>query len=152
MIAECTYLYPDGRHCRRLPRRGESLCRDHRRLVSAPRKTEADDEAFSRQMFAAVDEICALPLDQMLNHLSDCLNGLHLFVEAKASSIERARYHRAVIAAGAAMDCVTAQPRVFAESFRGITPHQAQTVMQILFHAAPRLPGEAAESREPAIP
>ena len=47
MLAECSYRYPDGRNCRRIPRRGESLCPDHRRQAAVRHRTEAAEGPFS---------------------------------------------------------------------------------------------------------
>ena len=140
MIAECTYLYPDGRHCRRLPRRGESLCRDHRRLAArrpATAATDRDEDAFDQQMRQAAEEIRAMPLPAKLEHLCDCLNTLHDFIEARASSAERSSYTRASIAAVAALDCAVAQSRVFAETFPNLSPEIVTVVITLLHFAGP---------------
>lgn len=142
MVPECSYLYPDGRNCRRTPRRGESLCRDHRRHAAAVPGSDPDEEAFYQQLFQFNDQVSALPLDRMLLDLVECLSCLQVFVEAKASSMERTRYHHAVILATAALDCVLAQPRVFAEMFSGVTPQQALAIVQTLYRAEPRFLGE----------
>lgn len=140
MIAECTYLYPDGRHCRRLPRRGESLCHDHRRLVArgpAHTATDRDEEAFNQQMREAAEEILAMPLPAKLEHLRDCLNALHGFIEAKASSEERSDYTRATMAAVAALDCALAQSQVLAETFPKLSPEIVSAVTMLLHFAGP---------------
>ena len=136
MVAECAFVYPHGRNCRRIPRRGEALCRDHRRLASVrPKDAEA---AFTQQMMQAADEIASLPLDQMLEHLQNCLLSLHGFVESRASSAERARYTRATIAVTSAIDCVLAHPRVLTQALPGVPREYVAYLQQLLQFAEPQ--------------
>jgi len=48
MAAECAHVYKTGHRCRRIPARGQTLCRDHR---VPPRPSPAQAEAaFDREM------------------------------------------------------------------------------------------------------
>ena len=135
MVTLCAYLYPDGRTCRRIPRRGDDFCRDHLRLASV--RTPGEEEAFIQQMLLATDEIAAMPLDQRLNHLGDCLGALDPLIESRASSAERAFYTRATIAATSAFDCVLALPGVLAQVFPGMDPDVLAVLVHIVRNALP---------------
>jgi len=144
MIVECSYLYPDGRHCRRLPRRGETLCRDHRRLAARqplrPALTDSGKQAFDQQMQQAAEEILSMSLPDMLCHLGDCLNALEELMESKASSAEFAQYTRATMAVTAACDCALAQPQVFARTFPNLSPEMLFALTTLLQFARPTPP------------
>lgn len=150
MAPECTYIYPDGRKCRRIPRRGEVLCRDHRRLVSA--RPPSDEEAFNQQMTLVCEQLSALHLDQVLEDLSESLNVIYPFVESLASSVERTAYTRATIACTIAIDCVLAGPGVLARMLPNATPQQIRFLIDNLRNARPPLPGDVAKAADPATP
>ena len=88
-------------------------------------------------MRQAAEQIRAMTLPAKLEHLCDCLNTLHDFIEAKASSAERSSYTRASIAAVAALDCAVAQSRVFAETFPNLSPEIVTAVTTLLHFAGP---------------
>ena len=94
-VQECAHLYPDGRHCRRLPKRGHRLCHGHQHPRRLPGR---EDAAFHQQMFAWVDRLHALPLDDLLHILAGCLSDLTPILERKASRRHRLVFTRATIA------------------------------------------------------
>lgn len=150
MVAECAFLYPDGRKCRRLPRRGERLCRDHRHLTSARPKN--DEETFDREMTQAAGEIAAMPLDQMLDHLQQGLISLHWLIESRASTAERNAYTRATIAVSAAIDCVLEHPRVLASVLPSAPPEHIEYLLHLLRFAEPQVPPDPRLPDESAGP
>jgi len=150
MLAECAFLYPDGRKCRRLPRRGERLCRDHRSLTSA--RPKDDEETFDREMTQATLEIIAMPLDQMLDHLQQSLIEIDWLIESRASTAERYAYTRATIAVTAAIDCVLEHPRVLAAVLPSLPPGEISCLLRLLRFAAPQFPPDPRLPDESAAP
>lgn len=102
MLTTCAYVYESGKTCGRIPRRGESLCRDHRNRI--PPRARFDFEAFKQSLFAACDRYNAMPFDDMLLALQQDLNELLPLVENKASSSEYFAYNRATMAVASAID------------------------------------------------
>jgi len=155
MIPECTFLYPDGRNCRRIPRRGESLCPDHRRQAAIHRREAAGEQAFLQLMNQAADEIIRLPLDGMLDHAQECLMDVEAFIAANAPAHQRVRFMRAVTAVTAAIDCVDSHPRVLSETFDFLPPDNVNAIVQLLAFARPNYAAQAqalaaAETPEPS--
>jgi hypothetical protein len=152
MVAECTFTYESGRKCRRLPRRGETLCRDHRRHAAASRQpieaNAADEEAADREwkeVFATLD---SLPLDQLLKDLGDTLLRLGPLVTAHASRHEIALFNRATCAFSLTLECAQAAPSALAAALPGIPREHVQLLVAILHNA--RLPLSPEETVPPA--
>lgn len=137
MLAECAFLYPDGRNCRRIPRRGETLCPDHRRQAAIRVRTKTEEEAFHLEQDKAADEIIRMPLDQMLDHAQECLIALEPWIEAYAPAPERTRFMRVGTAIAAAMDCVDCHADLLGEIFPALTPDERNTLVQLLWFARP---------------
>ncbi|HET7346677.1 MAG TPA: hypothetical protein VFJ10_05070 [Acidobacteriaceae bacterium] len=137
MLAECAFLYPDGRNCRRIPRRGDTLCPDHRRQAAIRVRTTTEEQAFHLEQNKAADEIIRQPLDQMLDHAQECLMALEPWIEVNAPAVERTRFMRIGTAIAAAMDCVDSQPGIVNELFTGFAPDERTTLVQLLWFARP---------------
>jgi len=152
MLAECAFLYPDGRNCRRIPRRGETLCPDHRRQAAVRVRTRTEEQAFHLEQDKAADEIIRLPLDQMLDHAQECLTALESWIEANAPTVERTRFMRVGTAIAAAMDCVDCHADILGEIFPALTPDERNTLVQLLWFARPDYAAKrrALESAPPA--
>lgn len=153
MLAECAFLYPDGRNCRRIPRRGETLCPDHRRQAAVRVRSRSEQQTFDQEQNKAADEIIRLPLDQMLDHAQECLIALEPWIEANAPAVERTRFMRVDTAIAAAMDCVDSQPGLLSELFTGFAPDERNTLVQLLWFARPDYAAKrrALESAAPAL-
>ena len=98
MVHECAYRYPDGRRCRRIPKRGETLCRDHKR---SRRRTPTEDPAFCRQMVAYTDRLITLPLDVLAAEVQFALAAMHPIFDSRFSRTWRLLFSRAEIAVAA---------------------------------------------------
>ena len=97
-VKECAYRYPDGRRCRRIPKRGEPLCRDHNR---ARRLTHTEDAAFRRQMEAYADRVITLPLPRLAAEVQFALSAMHPIFDGRFSRTWRVLFNRAEIAVAA---------------------------------------------------
>ena len=95
MVHECAHRYPDSRRCRRIPKRGETLCRDHKRARGQPR---AEDPAFTRQMEAYADRLITLPLDVLAAEVQFALAAMHPIFDSRFSRTWRLLFGRAEIA------------------------------------------------------
>jgi hypothetical protein len=135
MAPECTFVSPDGRKCRRIPRLGEPLCRHHLRLAAA--RSPESEEQFDQLMDEAAGHIAALPLDKVLDHLAACLASLNPLVQSRASAGERENYTRATIAASTAIDCLGAQSTMLALAFPGLKANAIPCVLELLWTARP---------------
>ncbi|MGC2621369.1 MAG: hypothetical protein WA414_20155 [Acidobacteriaceae bacterium] len=102
MVAQCAYVYENDHRCGRIPRRGETLCRDHRNRL--PPRARIDEDAFERAMDDVADRFDLLPLPQLLDECATAIAALHPLVENKASAEERAAWGRASIAITGAID------------------------------------------------
>ena len=98
MVHECNHRYPDGRRCRRIPKRGEPLCRDHKR---SRRQPHTEDPAFIRQMEAYADRLITLPLDVLAAEVQFALAAMHPILDSRFSRTWRLLFNRAEIAVAA---------------------------------------------------
>lgn len=105
MVQECTFLFPDGRRCRRIPKRGEKLCHGHKRRRRLPAEMDA---LFLQQMDAWVEHLNDLPLQTLLSTLQESLADIQELIERKSSRRHRLLFHRAVVAVTCAIDHVDA--------------------------------------------
>ncbi len=120
MVNDCAYIYEEtGRRCRRIPRRGESLCLAHTSLRPQPGD---EDAAFNRLMSAWAERLHNIPLDHLLEALQTSLEGIHEIIQSKSSRRHRMAFGRAVIAVGIANERLVdalAAPRAGAENSSG---------------------------------
>ena len=100
-VNECAYLYPEGRRCRRIPKRGERLCRDHKR---ARRQTHTEDAAFTRQMEAYADRLMTLPLSRLAAEAAFALSAMSPILESRFRRTHRLLFCRAELAIAALVD------------------------------------------------
>jgi hypothetical protein len=135
MVSTCAHVYPSGKTCGRIPPRGESLCRDHRRTASVT--PEIDPTAFEAEMYRECDRLAALPLDQILTAAQVHLTALDSFIERQATPRLRIYYNKATIAITEAIDRILAQPRVLSRAIPGLTPSQIDAIVSILWNARP---------------
>lgn len=101
-VHECAHIYPDGRTCRRLPKRGEKLCLGHQ--LHRPRRPGQEDEIFEKQMTGWIDQLDAMPLEQILAAAQGSLAGIFELIDRKSSRAHRLAFARAGIAVGAAIN------------------------------------------------
>ena len=94
-VHECAFRYPEGRRCRRIPKRGETLCRDHKR---ARRQTHTEDAAFTRQMEAYADRLMTLPLPHLAAEVQFALAAMQPILSSRFSRTYRLLFSRAEIA------------------------------------------------------
>ena len=103
MIDTCAHVYPDGRLCRRIPKRGESLCPGHRR-----RSAGSGEELLKRQMEAWSDRLHALPIEQIFAAAVESLNVIGPVIERRFPRKHRAAFIRAAISVGVAAETLEA--------------------------------------------
>ncbi|HEX4065352.1 MAG TPA: hypothetical protein VHZ09_04955 [Acidobacteriaceae bacterium] len=103
MIDTCAHVYPDGRLCRRIPKRGESLCPGHRR-----RSAESGDEVLERQMEAWSDHLHALPIEQIFATAVESLNVIGPVIERRFPRKHRTAFIRAAISVAVAAEMLEA--------------------------------------------
>jgi hypothetical protein len=142
VIQECQFQYGGGRHCRRIPKRGEAYCRDHRRSVRAlppahPRLARAfdSDAAVSRERYRP--PLGGLGLDELLLDIAASLHSLEPLVRGSASSQEILRYQRACTAAGLAMDRVAGLPVTLRQALPRLPTDRLALLCRFLMFAAP---------------
>lgn len=135
MVAQCAYIYENDHRCGRIPRRGETLCRDHRNHLRP--RAAADDAAFERAMDEVADRFELLPLPQLLDECAAAIAALHPLVEKKASTEERAAWFRASIAITGVIDRypLEADPADQSLATAGIPPSAQSSPGQLLAFA-----------------
>ena len=108
LVPTCSYLYPHGHRCGRIPAKGESLCRDHRRQPLMPTEclppSSCDEDLFSQQMFAYSDSLRNRELSAILDSAQNDLNALEPILDRPLPLPLRSAYTRATIAVIAAID------------------------------------------------
>lgn len=95
MVVECSFTYPDGRHCRRVVRRGDTLCPGHRPGRSTGRR--APDAAFGAEIAAHLHSIRALDLESLIVRLPGELRAIHPLVDRTVSRRSRLAFARALV-------------------------------------------------------
>ena len=143
MVHECSYRYPDGRNCRRIPRRGQTLCLDHRRQAAVRRRQQAQEQAFQQQGDQAADEIIRLPLNHLLHHAQECLMDVEAFIDFNATRAQRVRFMRALTAITAAIDCVYSQAQVLSEAVPTLPADEVNALILLLWCARPNYAAQA---------
>jgi hypothetical protein len=152
MVEECQFHYADGRHCRRIPKRGEVFCRDHRRW-SAPLRRALPASVFASRWASeavpaanartaprpALPPLGGLGLDELLLDLLDSLQALEPLALSSASSAELARYERAATAAQFAIDRLAGQQIMIRHTLRHWPAERLAVFCRILMLAGPGL-------------
>ncbi len=149
-VQECAHIYPNGRTCRRLPKRGEKLCLGHQ--THRRRRPGEEDELFEKQMNGWVEQLDALPLEQMLAVLQASLAGISELIDRKSSRAHRLAFARAGASVGVAHNKLD-------EMLTGYRTHAiTRAVPQRATQSAPPpaldfefAPGATAEDKLPAI-
>ncbi|HKO11875.1 MAG TPA: hypothetical protein VJV22_07905 [Acidobacteriaceae bacterium] len=145
-VHECHYLYPDGRRCRRIPKRGERLCRDHKR---ARRSTHTEDAAFTRQIEAYADRLMSLPLDVLAAEAAFALSAMSPILESRYRRTHRLLFSRAELAIAAFVDSLesrqTPPTPPAGISSRSAYPHALQNQMHPAHPEGPPRAGQTAE-------
>jgi hypothetical protein len=95
-VQECAHIYPDGRTCRRIPKRGDKFCLGHQ--AHRQRRPGEEDEAFERQMTGWADQLDSMPLEKLLCATQESLIGIAELIDRKASRAHRIAFTRAAIA------------------------------------------------------
>lgn len=134
MVNECAFTYPDGHHCRRIPRRGLKFCPGH-----GPRlRRQGSEQAYLNEIRAYSDHLDTLSLRDVLQELSANLAAIHPLIERKSSRTARASFDRALVTVVASIDLLLelrrrtatllpqSQPRIPAPGL-SFTKHNATT-------------------------
>ena len=138
MLQECQFDYGNGRHCRRVPARGEVFCRDHRRW-SAPLRRALPVPAHvsgSRARTRSLPPLGGLGLDELLLDVASSLQALEPLVRGSASSAEVLRYRRACTAIGYAMDRLAGQPEHLRSALPSWSPERLRLFIRVMMYAA----------------
>jgi hypothetical protein len=101
MVHECTYLYSDGRRCRRIPKRGERLCRDHK---NARRLPASEDAAYYRRLEIYDNHLRRLSPDQLAVELQFALVRLSQVLQRRLSRSHRLVFSCALLAIATLME------------------------------------------------
>ena len=103
MVEECVYLYPEGRKCRRIPKRGQKLCSTHRPQPRRRAPLEENEDVI-RQLLAFADTLRALPTADLLYETTGLLADIHVLIDRRSSRRHRIAFHRACAAVSIAAD------------------------------------------------
>jgi hypothetical protein len=96
MVPECTFVYPSGHRCRRIPRRGQPLCPGHRNT-----RAVTDDPGPDLEMFAFAQSLESLPLPDLLASVSESLSALLPLFDRRFACRLQPHFTRATLA----LDC-----------------------------------------------
>ncbi len=138
MVPTCSFVYASGKTCGRIPRRGESLCPDHRRLAAG-----SSQEAFEEEMNREVHRLAVLPLDEVLLDAEENLGIVQMWLEKKAPPRLHARFIKATIAIVTALDCVIDQRQILAQLLPGVPPDRLEALIRLLWRGLPQGPSAA---------
>ncbi len=106
MVEECVHLFPDGRKCRRIPKRGQKLCPAHRSQPHRRAPLE-EKEAFYKEMVAFIAHLEAMETADLLYATTGFLADIHALVDRCSSRRHRIAFHRATASVGIAVDRLT---------------------------------------------
>lgn len=106
MIPECQHIYETGRKCRRIPKRGETLCPGHR---PSSTRSHHDDPDFARRLLAYAQQLRDLSLEVLLRTVQDDLTVIQPIVERKSSRATYTPFARAFVAVTVAVEQMDAQ-------------------------------------------
>jgi|HubBroStandDraft_1064217.scaffolds.fasta_scaffold588242_1 hypothetical protein len=138
MVPTCSHVYPTGKTCGRIPRRGETLCRDHRRV--APAESGGDRIAFEEEMYRESDRVALLSFEEALCAAQEHLVALHSFMERRSTPRLHAHYTKACIGLTQLEDRLLAQPHALARTIPGLSPEHVSAIISILWHCQPLPP------------
>ena len=101
MVHECEYIYETGRKCRRIPKRGESLCPGHRPHA---RRSVHDEPEFQRQIAAFIDQLRAADTFSLVCCLQDAMRTIQPIIERKSSRATYIPFARAAVVVAIAVE------------------------------------------------
>lgn len=101
MVHECEYIYETGRKCRRIPRRGESLCPGHRPHA---KRSVHDEPDFQRQIAAFIAQLRAADTLSLVCSLQDALTAIQPIIERKSSRATYVPFARATVVVAIAIE------------------------------------------------
>jgi len=155
MIEECQFQYADGRNCRRIPKRGEIYCRDHRRWSNPLRRAAVRPSPSAaaapihpaaplypapherRAGTCALPALPGLPLDGLVSDILGSLLALEPLVRTSASSMETHRYHRACVAAAYAGERIAGQRVMLRRALPDMPAPRRDLLVRLLMFAGP---------------
>lgn len=105
MLHECEYIYETGRKCRRIPKRGESLCPGHR---PDRKRSVHDDPEFVRQIGAFIDQLRAADTLSLICCLQDAMRSIQPIIERKSSRATYIPFARAAVVVAIAIERLSA--------------------------------------------
>jgi hypothetical protein len=126
MVEECIHVNEAGHKCRRIPKRGQKLCPAHRKNGRQRRLLEEDD-AFLLQMFAYVDQLKAMNLEDLLYATGGALADIHSLIDRRSSRRDRAAFTRATVAVTSASDRLAENMAAFRAHSHTVSPAQPAT-------------------------
>lgn len=155
MIEECQFQYENGRNCRRIPKRGEIYCRDHRRWSTPLRRSLPAPARPSRPATAApmhpaapcdpapharraLPALPGMPLDGLLRDILGSLLALEPLVRTSASSLKAQRYQRACAAAAYAAERVAGQRVMLMSALPDMPAPRREMLFRLLMYAGPQ--------------
>lgn len=103
MVEECVHILPDGRKCRRIPKRGQKLCPAHRSR-RRPRAPFEEDQAFVQEMTAFIRSLKTIQTADLLYGTVGFLGDLQPLIERRLSRRHRVTFHRASVALSVSAD------------------------------------------------
>jgi hypothetical protein len=109
MVHECQYIYETGRKCRRIPKRGETLCAGHR-PDAVRRRSLHEQPDFTRQLSALAEQLSALDLTTLLGILLDSFAAISNILERDATRPAYTAFARANIALSIAIRRLSESP------------------------------------------
>lgn len=107
MVHECEYIYDTGRKCRRIPKRGESLCPGHRPHT---KRSVHDEPEFRRQIAAFIDQLRAADTYSLVCCLQDAMRTIQPIIERKSSRATYVPFARAAVVVAIAIERFSAKP------------------------------------------
>lgn len=146
MVQECEFDYGNGRRCRRVPKRGEIFCRDHRRgsaqlrsefPAAASASAHHRDASRPHRRARALPPLGGLDLDELILHIAASLQALEPLVRSSASSSELLLYQRARTAAGFAIERVDGQATMLRQALPDWPLPRLQMLVSLIMFAAP---------------
>jgi hypothetical protein len=101
MVHECQHVYETGRKCRRIPKRGETLCPGHR---PHPTRSHHDQPDFASRLLSYAQQLRGLGLEALFGTLQDSLACIQPIVESKSSRATYEPFARAYVAVSVVME------------------------------------------------
>ena len=107
MVHECEYIYETGRKCRRIPKRGESLCPGHR---PQHKRSVHDEPDFQRQIAVFIDQLRSADTLSLVCCLQDAMRTIQPIIERKSSRATYLPFARAAVVVAIAVERFSATP------------------------------------------